>query len=54
MIWRKRAAGVETQEQVRLLKELKCKYAQGYYFSKPLTAQAAEECPAGQPSLSPA
>jgi diguanylate cyclase (GGDEF)-like protein/PAS domain S-box-containing protein len=48
------AEGVETQEQVRLLKELKCKYAQGYYFSKPLTAQAAEEFLAGQPSLTPA
>jgi diguanylate cyclase (GGDEF)-like protein/PAS domain S-box-containing protein len=48
------AAGVETQEQVRLLKELKCKYAQGYYFSKPLTAEAAEEFLAGQPSLTPA
>ena len=48
------AEGVETQEQVRLLKELKCKYAQGYYFSKPLSAQAAEEFLAGQPSLAPA
>jgi diguanylate cyclase (GGDEF)-like protein len=48
------AEGVETQEQVRLLKELKCKYAQGYYFSKPLTAEAAEEFLAGQPSLAPA
>src|ERR1700747_1872463 len=41
------AEGVETQEQFRLLKELKCKYAQGYYFSKPPTAQAAEEFLAG-------
>jgi diguanylate cyclase (GGDEF)-like protein/PAS domain S-box-containing protein len=47
------AEGVETQEQVRLLKELKCKYAQGYYFSKPLTAEAAEEFLAAQPSLAP-
>jgi diguanylate cyclase (GGDEF)-like protein/PAS domain S-box-containing protein len=47
------AEGVETQEQFRLLKELKCKYAQGYYFSKPLTAQAAEEFLAAQPSLAP-
>jgi len=48
------AEGVETQEQVWLLKELKCKYAQGYYFSKPLTAEAAEEFLAGQPSLASA
>ena len=48
------AEGVETQEQVWLLKELKCKYAQGYYFSKPLTAVAAEEFLAGQPSLASA
>jgi len=30
------AEGVETIEQVALLKRLQCKYAQGYYFSKPL------------------
>ena len=36
------AEGVETIEQVLLLKKLQCKYAQGYYFSKPL---APEEVP---------
>jgi EAL domain-containing protein (putative c-di-GMP-specific phosphodiesterase class I) len=36
------AEGVETIEQVGLLKRLQCKYAQGYYFSKPL---APEEVP---------
>lgn len=36
------AEGVETIEQVALLKRLQCKYAQGYYFSKPL---APEEVP---------
>jgi len=36
------AEGVETLEQVALLKRLQCKYAQGYYFSKPL---APEEVP---------
>jgi EAL domain-containing protein (putative c-di-GMP-specific phosphodiesterase class I) len=36
------AEGVETIEQVGLLKKLQCKYAQGYYFSKPL---APEEVP---------
>ena len=33
------AEGVETIEQVVLLKKLHCKYAQGYYFSKPLAAE---------------
>jgi len=45
------AEGVETQEQVRLLREMHCKYAQGYYFSKPLIAAAAEEFLAGKPAL---
>lgn len=30
------AEGVETEEQYLLLKELKCDYIQGYYFSKPI------------------
>lgn len=33
------AEGVETIEQVALLKQLHCSYAQGYYFSKPLSAE---------------
>jgi len=32
------AEGVETWEQVSLLKSLGCAYAQGYYFSRPLDA----------------
>ena len=48
------AEGVETQEQVRLLRDMKCKYVQGYYFSKPLTAETAEEFLEAQTSLSPA
>jgi EAL domain-containing protein (putative c-di-GMP-specific phosphodiesterase class I) len=28
--------GVETEEQIRKLLELKCDYFQGYYFSKPI------------------
>jgi EAL domain-containing protein (putative c-di-GMP-specific phosphodiesterase class I) len=32
------AEGVETPRQAALLKELGCRYAQGYYFSKPLPA----------------
>lgn len=30
------AEGVETKEQIELLKELKCHYAQGYYIHRPL------------------
>ena len=33
------AEGVETLEQVMLLKKLHCKYGQGYFFSKPLSAE---------------
>jgi diguanylate cyclase (GGDEF)-like protein/PAS domain S-box-containing protein len=36
------AEGVETAEQVRLLKSLKCKYGQGFYFSEPVSPQQAE------------
>ena len=35
------AEGVETIEQVNLLKQLRCKYAQGFFFSKPLAADEA-------------
>jgi diguanylate cyclase (GGDEF)-like protein/PAS domain S-box-containing protein len=31
------AEGVETMEQIAMLRELRCEYAQGYYFSKPVT-----------------
>lgn len=33
------AEGVETQEQVDLLKQMGCRYAQGFYFSKPMRAK---------------
>lgn len=36
------AEGVETAEQVQELKKLDCKYAQGFYFSKPLSRDEAE------------
>jgi EAL domain-containing protein (putative c-di-GMP-specific phosphodiesterase class I) len=32
------AEGVETREQLELLKELGCELVQGYYFSRPLQA----------------
>lgn len=37
------AEGVETQEQIELLKELKCHYAQGFYIHKPLMTSEFEE-----------
>lgn len=36
------AEGVETVEQLAQLKVLKCKYAQGYFFSKPMDSSSAE------------
>ena len=36
------AEGVETEEQLNELKLLRCQYAQGYYFSKPLDLEAAD------------
>lgn len=37
------AEGVETHEQMSMLKQLGCEYVQGYFFSRPLTATAAEQ-----------
>lgn len=34
------AEGVETQEQLDILRSLSCEYAQGYFFSRPLDEQA--------------
>jgi EAL domain-containing protein (putative c-di-GMP-specific phosphodiesterase class I) len=36
------AEGVETEEQLHLLRELKCDQGQGFYFAPPLDAPAAE------------
>ena len=36
------AEGVETEDQVDLLKRMGCHIAQGYYFSKPVSAEAFE------------
>ncbi len=37
------AEGIETSAQLHTLQALDCLYGQGYYFSKPITAEAAEE-----------
>lgn len=37
------AEGVETEEQINLLKELKCHYAQGFYLHRPLTTDDFEK-----------
>jgi diguanylate cyclase (GGDEF)-like protein/PAS domain S-box-containing protein len=41
------AEGVETLEQVALLKKLHCNYGQGFYFSRPLSAEGSSELLAG-------
>ena len=35
--------GVETKEQVELLKQLGCCYVQGYYYAKPMPVTEFEE-----------
>jgi diguanylate cyclase (GGDEF)-like protein/PAS domain S-box-containing protein len=42
------AEGVETTEQLALLKALKCEYGQGYFFSKPVDSIQAEALIAAQ------
>ncbi len=37
------AEGIETADQLAHLKRLHCEYGQGYFFSKPLEAKAAEK-----------
>jgi EAL domain-containing protein (putative c-di-GMP-specific phosphodiesterase class I) len=37
------AEGVETREQLKLLRDLRCEYGQGYYFSRPASATDAEK-----------
>lgn len=37
------AEGIEDKEHVKMLREFKCDYGQGYFFSKPLPADEAEK-----------
>ena len=41
------AEGVETVQQVAMLKKLECKYGQGFYFSRPLSAEGTTALLAG-------
>ena len=43
------AEGVETLEQARMLKSLRCDFAQGYLFSRPITLAALELFALGAP-----
>jgi EAL domain-containing protein (putative c-di-GMP-specific phosphodiesterase class I) len=47
------AEGVETREQLDLLKSLGCQFGQGYFFSKPLDHEGAEAfiCESYSPSV---
>jgi len=43
------AEGVETAEQLAILRQLRCEFAQGYYFSKPVAADEAGALMASHP-----
>jgi diguanylate cyclase (GGDEF)-like protein/PAS domain S-box-containing protein len=47
------AEGIETEVQARELERLGCTHAQGYLFSRPLSAKAAEEVIAAHQPLGP-
>ena len=44
------AEGVETDEQLRFLKECGCDEVQGYFISKPLPAEQLEQFVRSRPS----
>ncbi len=43
------AEGVETEDQLARLREMRCESAQGYYFAEPLTGEAVAACLAADP-----
>jgi predicted signal transduction protein with EAL and GGDEF domain len=47
------AEGVETEEQLCFLRRLQCDEIQGYYFSKPISADEAASMLSGQACLTP-
>jgi diguanylate cyclase (GGDEF)-like protein len=44
------AEGVETPEQLKILRRLDCDFAQGYYFSKPVEPDLAEKLISSKPA----
>jgi EAL domain-containing protein (putative c-di-GMP-specific phosphodiesterase class I) len=47
------AEGIETGEQLAMLKALRCKYGQGFFFSKPLPASEVVSLLSKQPNWKP-
>ncbi len=43
------AEGLETVEQLDSLRQLQCEFGQGFYFSRPLDGEAADNLLASQP-----
>lgn len=37
------AEGIETEEQLKIIREMNCQIAQGYYFYKPMSIEEVEE-----------
>jgi EAL domain-containing protein (putative c-di-GMP-specific phosphodiesterase class I) len=37
------AEGIETREQYRLLREINCRYGQGFFFARPMSAEAVTQ-----------
>lgn len=48
------AEGIETEEQVTLLRQLGCRFGQGFYFGRPMEPQAAAEAVRVRRRLGPA